>query len=243
VRRLLKVPTTTRTEQRDRAAIAFLFLSGARDGALVSLPIQAVDLTTRTVQQDPRLGVKTKFGKSATTFLLDIPDLLAAVSDWDHLVRDTLPPDALWYATLATDGMNFTGKTQPGRGRASAVRNGLRKLSRCLEFPYMPPHSLRHGHAVYAIQRCRNIAQLKAVSQNLMHSSLRTTEQIYGGLPDDSVGAHIAALTSEQRSAPDAEFKRQAARLLQRILETPEMMDFLLQDTLHDFAQKQKGTS
>jgi hypothetical protein len=41
-----------------------------RAGAFSTLPISAVDLSSRTIKQWPALGVKTKNGKSATTYLL-----------------------------------------------------------------------------------------------------------------------------------------------------------------------------
>ena len=70
------------------AAVVCLFLSCALVGATVTLPIH------------PRLGVKTKFDKSATTSLLDIPELMEVVAAWDHRVRPKLPAEAMWYANV-----------------------------------------------------------------------------------------------------------------------------------------------
>jgi len=64
----------------------------------------------------------------ASNSLRGRPTLLAVVTQWDALVRRNLPPTALWYATLARDGMSFTGKTHVGRGRGSAARKGIKKL-------------------------------------------------------------------------------------------------------------------
>jgi hypothetical protein len=47
-----------------------LFLSGARASAFTTLPLSAVDLPARTLRQWPELGVATKNGKRATTYLL-----------------------------------------------------------------------------------------------------------------------------------------------------------------------------
>jgi len=221
---ILDVSPKKLIERRDRAAIAFLFLSGARDGAFVSLPIHAIDLDVLKVQQMPCLGVNTKYEKSATTYLLNIPNLLGVVRDWDQLVRDDLPPNALWYATLTRDGTGFTGKTQPGSSRAAAVREGLQTLCQRANIPYRCPHNLRHGHAVYAIQRCKTMADLKAVSQNLMHESVVTTEKIYGGLPNDTVKNRIDALTNKQRSTIESD-----AHLLQILLEKIEAIDSSLE--------------
>jgi hypothetical protein len=43
-------------------------------------------------------------------------------------------------------------------------------------------NALRHGHAVWALSHAGSVADLKAVSQNLMHRSLFTTDEIYGVL-------------------------------------------------------------
>jgi hypothetical protein len=37
-----------------------------------------------------------------------------------------------------------------------------------------------HAHAVWALSHAGSVADLKAVSQNLMHKSLFTTDEIYG---------------------------------------------------------------
>ncbi len=56
-----------------------MYLSGMRAGAFGSLSIACVDLPNRTIKQWPSLGVQTKNGKSATTYLLDMPELLVVV--------------------------------------------------------------------------------------------------------------------------------------------------------------------
>ncbi len=53
----------------------------------MTLPLEAVDLEKLAVKQWPKLGVKTKFQKHATTFLLPIPELLRVVRAWDDEVR------------------------------------------------------------------------------------------------------------------------------------------------------------
>ena len=72
IRKIAAAPTHTLWEERVKAAAVFWFLSGIRIGAFVTLPIQAIDLKQRTVKQWPKLGVKTKFGKHSTTYLLNI---------------------------------------------------------------------------------------------------------------------------------------------------------------------------
>jgi len=61
-------------------------------GAFVSMPLAAVDLDQRRVKQRASLGVRTRFKRHATTYLLDIPDLLDAFGEWDSELRAVLPP-------------------------------------------------------------------------------------------------------------------------------------------------------
>ena len=224
VRELVALPAETLTMQRDRAAIAFLFLSDARDGAFVSLPICTVDVAARSVQQYPWLGVHTKFSKDATTFLLEIPDLLNMVTEWDRLVRNELHPNALWYATLARDGMSFTGKTEPGIGRAASVRKGLKYLCQQANIPYRAPHNLRHGHAVYAFNFARDMADRQAIKQNLMHGKRDTTD-IYTWLSDSEVAKRIASLTTSDQSTDNTEAL--AAAFVDALIQNPTALERL----------------
>ena len=52
----------------------------------------------------------------------------------------------------------------------------------------------KSGHAVYALKRAQDVADLKAVSQNLMRVSLTTTDSIYSVLTEKDVGDWIYAL-------------------------------------------------
>ncbi len=51
-----------------------------------------------------------------------------------------------------------------------------------------------NGNAVYSVQHAKDIADLKAVSQNLMHSSLSITDGVYGILSSADGGKRIAGL-------------------------------------------------
>ncbi len=118
------------------------------------------------IKQWPKLGVKTKGGKHATTYLLDIPDLVQIVARWDQVVRERLPASALWYAPLATDGMSFLNSSAPGETRRDKVAKGLKRLCKVAGVRYRSPHKLRHGHAVYALKQAQDVATYKAVSRS-----------------------------------------------------------------------------
>jgi integrase len=193
VRVIAAAPVVTIRERRIRAAAVFWYLSGIRIGAFVSLPTIAVDLHRLSVKQFPRLGVRTKFKKHATTFLLNIPDLLAIVREWDAEVRAA--GSRFWFAACNPD----TGKIDPsisavGKHRDGRARLDLRDWLSRVGLPYYSPHAFRHGHAVYTLKRAKTVKALKAASQNLMHSSLKTTDGIYAILDDLDVAEEISSL-------------------------------------------------
>jgi integrase len=179
IRDIAKAPAVTVGERRIRAAAVFWFLSGIRIGAFVSLPLSAIDLDNLAVKQWPKLGVRTKFKKHATTYLLLIPDLLDVVREWDIEVRAVCNKDGLWFAQISDVGKIIPGVVNAGQHRASIATRDLKKWLKKVGLPYHSPHKFRHGNAVYSLKQAKDIASLKAISQNLMHSNLSITDGIY----------------------------------------------------------------
>jgi len=180
----LEVPEDDLATRRDRAAACLLFLSGIRASALGSLPIRAVDVPKRVIHQWPSLGVRTKNAKSATTYLLDVPELLAVAETWDAFIRPRLPETAMWYTpTISNWGDQRLSAGPPGSNRNVALAKRLRLLFAAAGIPYQSPHKFRHGHAVFALQHARTMADYKAVSMNLMHADISITDGIYAPLP------------------------------------------------------------
>lgn len=195
IRAIAYAPVETIRDRRIRAAAVFWFLSGIRVGAFVTLPIKAIDLDNLTVYQWPSYGVKTKFGKKGTTYILNIPDLLEVIKAWDQEVRAVLPGNAYWFAALSPDTGSFDPNiTQAGEHRYTRASKDLRDWLYRVGLPYHSPHKFRHGHAVYALKQAKNVGQLKAVSQNLMHRDLKTTDGIYGLLSEMDTQQKIASL-------------------------------------------------
>ena len=61
---------------------------------------------------------------------------------------------------------------------------------------------------MHALDGAETIADLKAISQNLMHSSLTITDQVYGVLGADDQAARIGALGSGRRRAAAKRMRR-----------------------------------
>jgi hypothetical protein len=70
----------------------------------------------------------------------------------------------------------------------------MHRLCERVGVKYHSPHKLRHGHAAYAIKQAKTVAESKAISQNLMHSNLSTTDGTYGVLSQQDVGDTISGL-------------------------------------------------
>lgn len=195
IRKIAKAPVLSLIEERVRAAAVFLWLSGMRIGAFVSMPIRAVDLEERRVVQDLAIGVRTKNLKTATTFLLNIPDLLDVVGAWDARVRDQLPPEGFWFAPLSPK----TGEIDPccleiGKHRHNLARRNLATWLKRIGLTYHSPHEFRHGHIHYGIKNAKDMADFKAVSMNVMHSNMQITDAIYIRLAEREIKGRIDSL-------------------------------------------------
>ena len=188
---------------RDKAAAAMLFLSGMRASAFSTLPISAVDLENLTLRQWPELGVHTKNGKKATTFLLNLPEVLEPVRQWDEIVRKSLPGSSPWYAPISHSwGDQFLSQEQPGKTRSQALQKRLQLLFSLAELDFKSPHKFRHGHAVYGLLHAQTMADYKAVSMNLMHESIEITDSTYAPMLSSDVQERIAGLSGKAMSTP-----------------------------------------
>ena len=68
--------------------------------------------------------------------------------------------------------MGFMGNSRVSPLRASQkTADRLRDPCELVSIPYLSPHQLRHGHAVYRMRRVKDMKQLKNLSQNRLHSS------------------------------------------------------------------------
>jgi site-specific recombinase XerD len=129
VRALLsQMPDGTVLERRDRALVSFLFLTGSRETAAISLSLGHVDLEHGVVQFDGR-HVDTKFGKSFTTAFFPIGRSAERIfRDWvqelreEHLFSSTDPlfPKTLGRQSAQTGASRLSASTaRPGPGIVS----------------------------------------------------------------------------------------------------------------------------
>lgn len=138
---------------------------------------------------------------------MDIPDLLDVIQRWDQRVRSHAS-DSLWYATLSDWSLSLTETKHAIKGRSCVISDDIRSLCFHAGVPYLSPHKFRHGHIVYAMRQARNMEELKAISQNVMHSSVTITDAVYGNLITNDVQDIIANLGTKKQDPDKAEILR-----------------------------------
>lgn len=181
------MPAGTDIEKRNRALIAFTWLTGVRDGALASLKIKHINLQEGRVNQDPR-EVKTKASKAlVTTFFPVDGAALEIVTQWiEFLTRERLwgLDDPLFPATLVQQGAEqkfmVTGLARHHWSDAGPIRRIFKGAFEAFGLPGFNPHSFRHALAMLGERTCTTPEEFKAWSQNLGHEQVLTTFSSYG---------------------------------------------------------------
>lgn len=203
---LAAMPTATVIARRDRALVAFLFLSGSREGAAISLRLGHVDLRNSCINFDGRT-VDTKFGRSFTTGFYPIGGAAEQiVRDWIaelrtvHLFSDA---DPLFPKTEVRPGPDQHFKAvgllrAPWSSPSSAARI-FKDAFRRAGLPPFPPHRVRDTMAELASEHCRTPEDYKAWSQNMGHEDVLTTFRSYGSVPP---GRQIELMARFRRSGP-----------------------------------------
>lgn len=221
---LATMPAVTEIERRNRALVAFILLTGARDSAVASAKLKHIDLIGGSFYQDAR-EVQTKFSKTFTTFFFPVGGVaLEIVSDWvSYLRQEKLwgNDDPLFPKTLTTisAAKRFEHATL-GRehwANATPIRSIFRAAFEAAGLPYFNPHSLRNTLVRLGQQRCQSPEQLKAWSQNLGHDEVMTTLYSYGAVPDIRQGEIFKAMAAPEHNALPTEHRELLESLLRQV--------------------------
>ena len=200
------IPHLTVLQRRDRALVAFLFLSGSREGAAITLRLGHIDLVNACVHFDARM-VNTKFGKSFTTAFFPFGE------DCEQIVRD-------WILELRTqhhfsDSDPLFPKTRIGVGSsrrfealgidrapwagASSAAKIFKQAFVDAGLPPFSPHRVRDTLSELANDHCRRPEDYKAWSQNMGHDDVLTTFQSYGSVAS---GRQVDLMARFRRRGP-----------------------------------------
>ena len=172
-------------ERRDRALVAFIYLTGMRVSAVISTLCKHVKLLERRIDQDAR-EVNTKFGKNMLTTWFPVgEDIEQIVAAWLKERQDggAGPDDPLFPAKprhrLPSD---TTPETETGWVTTGPLRRVFRDACQAAGIDYINPHSVRRTLMLLGLEMCATWEELKAWSQNLGHEKLDTSVVHYGKL-------------------------------------------------------------
>lgn len=184
---IAQMPAGTEIERRNRAVVAFILLTGARDSAVASARLKHLDLVHGCFYQDAR-EVKTKFSKTFTTTFFPVgEEVRQIVADWaEYLRKEKLwsYDDPLFPKTQTTVGAAkqfvHVELARETWANATPIRTIFKQAFEMAGLPYYHPHSLRHTLAMLGERMCRTPEEFKAWSQNLGHEGVLTTLLSYG---------------------------------------------------------------
>ena len=209
-----QMPSNTAIERRDRALIAFIAVTGARDRAVASMKLRHVELSDGCVHQDGR-DVQTKFAKTFDTWFFPVwGEGAAIVADWLHYLRTELlfgNDDPVFPATnIELDGNGSFAAAGLGKDHWSSTEP-IRKIFRSAfgqaGLAYFNPHSFRHMLAMVGERVCQTPEQFKAWSQNLGHERVMTTFNSYGPVSPWRQGEIMRTLAGLDQRAVSAHEK------------------------------------
>jgi integrase len=205
------MPADGQIERRNRALIAFTFLTGARDSAIASMKLKHVDLVAGCVNQDAR-EVRTKFSKTFTTYFFPVGDEVRRIlEEWVAFLKEELlwsNDDPLFPATRIAVGdsrqFEAVGLERAHWSSAARIRTIFREAFTSAGLPYFNPHSFRNTLVRLGQAVCQTPEEFKAWSQNLGHEKVLTTFLSYGQVESPRQGAIIRGLGTPRITAqPD----------------------------------------
>jgi integrase len=184
-----QMPAGSDIEMRNRALVAFILLTGARDSAVASFKLKHIDLVDGCVHQDAR-EVKTKFSKTFTTYFFPVGDDIRQIfADWvTYLRMERLwgSDDPLFPKTRVAVGGNGQfapmGLERAHWSDAAPIRKIFHEAFTAAGLPYFNPHSLRSTLVKIGEKVCQTPEAFKAWSQNLGHEGVLTTFYSYGSV-------------------------------------------------------------
>lgn len=196
------MPCSTDIEMRNRALVAFIFLTGARDGAVASAKIKHIDIAEQSFYQDAR-EVNTKFSKTFTTYFFPLDELPSKIlTEWiEYLVKELgyKQNDPLFPKTKLGHNKNqqfeVVGLLKDHWSNASPIRKVFKQAFETVSLPCFNPHSFRDTLVRLGENICRTPEEFKAWSQNLGHESVLTTFYSYGDVPDYKQAELLRKLT------------------------------------------------
>jgi integrase/recombinase XerC len=186
---IARMPHNTPIELRNRALVAFTALSGARDGAIITMRLKHLDFGAREIMQHPD-EVDTKNSKLIVTWFFAVgKEIETVVFEYVSYLREELgfcDEDPLFPKTHRTqdesDRFVWEGLTKEHWANAGPVRKIFKEAFVAAGFAYRSPHRVRNTLMARASELGLSGKELKAWSQNLGHEKLATSVNCYARL-------------------------------------------------------------
>lgn len=197
------MPSDTPTQMRDRALVAFILLTGARDGAVPTFRLKHLELGRGLLRQDAK-EVATKFRKSFDTYFFPVgEDARRIVEEWVTFLEQQLnfgPDDVLFPSTrqeLGPDGLlRAGGLSRQGWTSAGPIRKVFKAAFAAAGLPYYSPHRIRDTLAALGNELCRNGRQMKSWTLNFGHSHPATMFANYGPMNSAEQGQVMQSISA-----------------------------------------------
>ena len=218
------MPSETEIEKRNRALIAFTFLTGARDSAIASMKLKHVDLIARCINQDAR-EVQTKFSKTFITYFFPVgEEIHDIVSEWVRYLRD----EKLWgnddpvfpatrIAVNASQRFEASGLDRKHWSTATPIRTIFKNAFFAAGLPYFNPHSFRNTLVKFGQEVCHTPEYFKSWSQNLGHEKVLTSFLSYGEVACSRQGEIMQALAGNSQKSIDPNADRIADAVIEKL--------------------------
>lgn len=177
------MPTDTFLQRRNRALVAFVYLTGVRVAALITLRLKHVDSERRLVHQQAAEQVATKNSKTMRTAWFPVgKEFEKIVVEWisEMTSLDADPETPLFprgerrlFGSENHQEWEFLSSDDAVVDimAAAAAAVGVRRFT---------PHRLRDTIASMIDKWAVTLAEQKALSQNMGHADMRTTFERYG---------------------------------------------------------------
>ncbi|HEU5048403.1 MAG TPA: site-specific integrase [Rickettsiales bacterium] len=195
---LAAMPNNTDIEKRNKAIIAFVFATGVRDGALITLKLKHLNIVKKQLVQNPK-EVDTKFGKHIYTRFYPVgEDIHQIITDWVSYIREVklftdndplFPKEEL----IHDEEMGFKGGTLSHEHwkSASTVRGIFKQAFAKATLPYYSPHRFRDTLSAIGREVCTTTEEQMAWARNMGHENPGTTFITYGGFTPEQQFAAI----------------------------------------------------
>lgn len=198
------MPTDTFLQRRNRALIAFVYLTGVRVAALITLRMKHVDCERRLVDQKAAEQVATKNSKTMLTAWFPVgKEFEKIVIEWiGEMTSLNSDPETPLFPR--GERRLFGSEEHQEWGFISsddAVVDIMATAAAAVGVRRFTPHRLRDTIASMIDKWAVTLAEQKALSQNMGHADMRTTFERYGPVSEKQQHELIANM----RERGDAE--------------------------------------